>query len=82
MLIRRYSLFFENYFVLLQSGTDLRTKVQIIFDMQMKKWNNYLLMVCIAALLAICVASIYRPAQTSNATDESISDTTAYNKNR
>lgn len=48
----------------------------------MRKWNNYLLIVCIAALLAICVMSIYRPAQTQDTTDEPISDTTSYSQNK
>jgi len=75
-------LLYENYFVLLQYAIDLVTKIIIILETFMRKWNNYLLMVCIAALLAICVMSIYRPAQTQDTTDEPISDTTSYNQNK
>lgn len=82
MLIARCSLFFKNYFVLLQHKTIYVAKILIIYDMLMKKWNNYMLMACIAALLTICVMSICSPLQNKDTTDEPTSDTTSYHKDK
>lgn len=67
-------------------------KVLKFFDKQMKKWNNYALILCIICLLVICFISVYSsskpetPAEEENietiVNDSIANDTATYHQNK